>query len=259
MSDRKSVADLADEQLRGKAAFVRVDFNVPQVCAPRPARAARPLRRRRRSRRSPRSGPPPAQDKATLAITDDTRIRAALPTIQLLTGKGARVVLASHLGRPKGADPKTSLGPAAERLSQLLGQPVQLAADCVGEATKAAISALQPGHVLLLENVRWHPEEERNDGAFARELAAGCDLFVNDAFGSAHRAHASTAGVAQFLSPCAAGLLMQKELAYLGEPASLERHMGLAAAERRPPAMLCLLGNIALPCGASIVALDAPC
>lgn len=158
---------------------------------------------------------PCRQDKATLKITDDTRIRAALPTIQYLTSKGAKVVLASHLGRPKGPDPKSSLGPCAERLSELLGQPVPLSKDCIGSETKAQIAALQPGQVLLLENVRWHPEEEKNDAEFAKELAAGCDLYVNDAFGSAHRAHASTAGVAAFLSPKVAGFLMQKELEYL--------------------------------------------
>lgn len=183
MSNRKSVADLPDDVV-GKVAFVRVDFNVPQ-------------------------------NKSTLEITDDTRIKAALPTIQFLTSKGVKVVLASHLGRPKGPEPKTSLSPAAERLSQLLNQPVQLTKDCIGEERQAAIAALQPGHVLLLENVRWHPEEEKNDPSFAKELASGCNFYVNDAFGSAHRAHASTAGVAAYLSPKVAGFLMQKELKYL--------------------------------------------
>lgn len=124
-------------------------------------------------------------------------------------------MLASHLGRPKGPDPNSSLAPVAERLSELLGQPINLTKDCVGEEAKAAIAALQNGQALLLENVRWHPEEEKNDPAFAKELATGCDLYVNDAFGTAHRAHASTAGVAAYLNPKVAGYLMQKELDYL--------------------------------------------
>ena len=156
-----------------------------------------------------------AQDKATKAITDDTRIRAALPTIQLLMSKGSKVVLASHLGRPKGPDPASSLAPVAARLSELIGQTVTVTNDCVGDEAKAAIAALQSGQVLLLENVRWHPEEEKNDPVFAQELAKGCDFYVNDAFGTAHRAHASTAGVSAFLSPKVAGFLMEKELAYL--------------------------------------------
>lgn len=157
------------------------------------------------------------QDKATQQITDDTRIRAALPTIQHLVSKGAKVVLASHLGRPKGPDPSSSLAPVAARLSELLGQPVTLTKDCIGAEAKASIQNLQAGQVLLLENVRWHPEEEKNDAAFAKELAEGCDVYVNDAFGTAHRAHASTAGVAAYLSPKVAGFLMQKELEYLGK------------------------------------------
>lgn len=184
MSKRRSVADLSDADLSGKKVFVRCDLNVPQ-------------------------------DKATLAITDDTRIRASLPTIQQLLSKGAAVVLSSHLGRPKGPDPKSSLGPVAKRLSELLGQEVALAPDCIGEAREEMVSKLQPGQAILLENVRWHPEEEKNDPEFAKQLAAGCDIFVNDAFGSAHRAHASTAGVAAYLSPKVAGLLMEKELEYL--------------------------------------------
>ena len=145
-------------------------------------------------------------------------------------------MLASHLGRPKGADAKTSLAPVAARLSQLLSQPVQLTKDCVGAEAKAAIAALQPGQVLLLENVRWHAEEEKNDPAFAKELAAGCDVYVNDAFGTAHRAHASTAGVAAFLSPKVAGFLMQKELEYLGELCGRwkEGEGGVVQLRRRP-------------------------
>lgn len=181
---KRNVADLTKADLEGKVAFVRADLNVPQ-------------------------------DKETLAITDDTRIRASLPTIKYLTENGARVVLTSHLGRPKGADKKTSLAPVAKRLSELLGQEVGLASDCVGEAVQAQIGGLANGQVLLLENVRWHPEEEKNDPAFAQQLAQGCNLYVNDAFGTAHRAHASTAGVAQFLSPKVSGFLMKKELDYL--------------------------------------------
>jgi phosphoglycerate kinase len=156
-----------------------------------------------------------AQDKKTLEITDDTRIRAALPTIQYLLSKGVRVVLASHLGRPKGRDQATSLAPAAARLSELLGQAVPIAEDCIGPAVEKQIQELQPGHAMLLENVRWHPEEEKNDPDFAKALAKGCDFYVNDAFGSAHRAHASTAGVASYLNPKVAGFLMTKELKYL--------------------------------------------
>ncbi|EFN59488.1 hypothetical protein CHLNCDRAFT_29609 [Chlorella variabilis] len=181
---KKNVADLKTEELAGKVVFVRSDLNVPQ-------------------------------NKETLAITDDTRIRASLPTIQSLTKAGARVVLTSHLGRPKGADKKTSLAPVAKRLSELLGQEVQLAPDCVGDEVQKMKAALQDGQVLLLENVRWHPEEEKNDAAFAKQLAEGCDIYVNDAFGTAHRAHASTAGVAAYLSPKVSGFLMKKELDYL--------------------------------------------
>jgi len=174
-----------DVDVRGKRALVRVDFNVPQ-------------------------------DEHE-AITDDTRIRAALPTIQALLERGAAVILMSHLGRPKGKpNPQYSLAPIARRLSELLDQPVALAPDCVGSETSAMAGALQPGQVLLLENLRFHPEEEANDPAFARELAALGDVYVNDAFGAAHRAHASTAGVTAYL-PAVSGYLMQKELAALGD------------------------------------------
>ncbi len=171
---------------RGKRVLVRVDFNVPQD----------------------ESG----------AITDERRIRAALPTIRYLVDHGARVVLASHLGRPKGKPEdrqKYTLRPVAERLGRLLGKPVPLAPDCVGPETQDAVNRLKDGDVLLLENVRFHPEEEQNDPGFARELASLADLYVNDAFGSAHRAHASTEGVAHIL-PAVAGFLMEKELEYLG-------------------------------------------
>jgi phosphoglycerate kinase len=173
----------------GKRVFVRVDFNVPQ--------------------------------DENGAITDDRRVRAALPTIQALIKKGGRVVLASHLGRPKGGpNPKYSLKPVAERLAELLGQPVTLAPDCVGPEVESLVSALKNGQVLLLENVRFHAEEEKNDSAFATELALLADVYVDDAFGTSHRAHASTEGVPSILKrqgkPALAGYLLKKELDYLG-------------------------------------------
>jgi phosphoglycerate kinase len=151
-------------------------------------------------------------------ITDDTRIRASLPTLQYLLERGARLVLASHLGRPKkGPDPKFSLAPCAARLGDLLGRPVAMAPDCVGPGVKERADALSNGSVLLLENVRFHPEEEKNDPAFAQRLVSdsGATIFVNDAFGSAHRAHASTAGVSHYVKKSVAGLLMEKEIRYL--------------------------------------------
>jgi phosphoglycerate kinase len=181
---KKTVEDLRD--LSGTRVFVRVDFNVP-------------LEEGR--------------------ITDDTRITAALPTLRKLIAGQARVVLASHLGRPKkGPDPVFSLRPAAQRLSELLGQPVAMAGDCVGPEVKRMAAALEPGGVLMLENVRFHKEEEANDDAFAARLIAdtGAVVFVNDAFGSAHRAHASTEGVSHHVKTSVAGLLMEKELRYLG-------------------------------------------
>ena len=148
-------------------------------------------------------------------VGDDTRIRAALPTITALTEGGARVVLCSHLGRPKGErNPAYSLAPVAERLAELLGAPVAFADDCVGPSAEAAVAALDDGSVLLLENLRYHPEEEANDAAFAAQLAALADVYVNDAFGAAHRAHASTEGVARIL-PAYAGLLMEREVSVL--------------------------------------------
>lgn len=181
---KKSVGDLTEADLKGKRVFVRADFNVPL-------------------------------DKK-LQITDDTRIRGAIPTIKYLTSKGAKVLLSSHLGRPKGGyEEKFSLAPIAPRLAELLGQPVTLVPDCVGIAVTAAVSKLKDGDVVLLENVRFYPEEEKNVPEFAKKLAANADLFVNDAFGTAHRAHGSTEGVASFLTPSVAGFLLQKELDYL--------------------------------------------
>jgi phosphoglycerate kinase len=155
-------------------------------------------------------------------VGDDTRITETLPTLELAISKGARLVLASHLGRPKGKpDPKYSLRPVAERLADLIGRRVDFAADCVGDEAEAKSKALAPGGVLLLENVRYHPEEEANDENFSRRLAALCDgLFVCDAFGSAHRAHASVVGITRFVEKSAAGLLMERELAYLGKAIS---------------------------------------
>ncbi len=177
-----SVKDL---DLSGKRVFIRVDFNVPI-----------------------KNG----------AIGDDTRIRASLPTIRYALDKGATVILASHLGRPKGKPvPEYSLAPVVSRLSELLGRKVVFASDCIGEAARAAVAEAQAGDkVVLLENLRFHPEEEKNDPAFAGELAALADLYVDDAFGSAHRAHASVEGIIKQIGRGAAGLLMEKELQYLG-------------------------------------------
>ncbi|CAB1100944.1 unnamed protein product [Ectocarpus sp. CCAP 1310/34] len=178
-----SVGDLKDEDLKGKKVLVRCDLNVP------------------------------LSDKV---IGDDTRIRASIPTIEYLLGKGARVALSSHLGRPKdGPEDKFSLGPVAERLTELLGKDCKMAPDCVGDEVAKIADALGDGEVMLLENVRFYPAETKNDKDFAEKLAAPFDLFVNDAFGTAHRAHCSTEGVTKFLSPSVAGFLLQKELDYL--------------------------------------------
>lgn len=148
-------------------------------------------------------------------IVDDRRISSSIPTLQFLTKAGAKVIVCSHLGRPKGVTPEFSLAPVAERLSELMGQPVKLAPDCIGPEVASMVAQMQGGEILLLENVRFHPEEEANDPDFARSLASLADLFVNDAFGTAHRAHASTEGVAHII-PGVAGFLIEKEIEYLG-------------------------------------------
>lgn len=183
--NKKTIRDI---DLKNKRVFVRVDFNVPLSKTP--------------------------DANGNYIVTDDTRIRAALPTIEFLIKQDAKVILASHLGRPKGVEAKSSLAPAAKRLGELLKKNVPLAPDCVGAEVEKMAMALKSGDVLLLENVRFHAEEEKNDPAFAKQLAALAEVYVNDAFGSAHRAHASTEGIAKHL-PAVAGFLMEKELEYL--------------------------------------------
>lgn len=181
---KRSLSSLSAADLRGRRVFVRVDFNVPLNDAGE--------------------------------ITDDTRIRAALPTINDLIGKGARVILSAHFGRPKGqVNEDMRLTPVAARLRELLSKPVLLSTSCIGTDAEAKASAIGDGEVLLLENVRFFAEEEKNQADFAQQLASLAEVYVNDAFGAAHRAHASTEGVAKFLSPCVAGHLMEKELKYL--------------------------------------------
>ena len=179
--NKKTIEDIA---LQGKTVLVRVDFNVPL--------------------------------DANRAITDQTRIVAALPTIRYLIGQNCKVVLCSHLGRPKGFDESASLAPVVIRLSELLGQPVTLAKDVIGDDAKKCVATMKPGDIVVLENVRFHKEEEKNDPEFAKALASFADVYVNDAFGTAHRAHASTEGVAHIL-PAVAGYLIGKELAVLGK------------------------------------------
>ncbi|HTY13861.1 MAG TPA: phosphoglycerate kinase [Candidatus Omnitrophota bacterium] len=180
---KKTIEDI--KELKGKKVLVRVDFNVPQ------------------------------DDK--LNITDDTRIRAAIPTIKYLSDKGARVILVSHLGRPKsGPDDKLSLAPIAKKLGELMSKPIAFVKDCIGPEVEKAVAALKDGDIILLENVRFYKEEEANDPAFAKKLASLADIYVNDAFGTAHRAHASTEGVTKYLKGYA-GFLMEKEIRFLGQ------------------------------------------
>jgi len=183
---KRTIRDLTDAEVRGKRALVRVDFNVP------------------------------LDESGT--VSDDTRIRAALPTIEALAGRGSRVVLLSHLGRPKGGkhEPKYSLAPVAKRLGELTSRPVRFVAALDSDDAITATRELKDGEILLLENTRFNAGEEKNDDALAKALARLGDLYVNDAFGAAHRAHSSTAGVAKYLHPAVAGLLMEKELEYLG-------------------------------------------
>ena len=197
-----SKLSIRDLELSGKRVFIRVDFNVPLDGG---------------------------------RVSDDTRIRETLPTLRLAIERGARLVLASHLGRPKGkVDPKYSLAPVAAKLGEMLGKPVAFASDCVGADAEAKSKALRNGEVLLLENVRYHPQEEANDAEFSKQLAALCDqLFVCDAFGSAHRAHASVVGITRFVRQSAAGLLMEKELAYLGKAISNPERPFVAVLGRR--------------------------
>lgn len=186
---------IGDLDLSGKKVFIRVDFNVPL-------------------------------DTATgKEITSDTRIRAAIPTIQLALDSGAALILATHLGRPKGKRVETmSLEPVAACLSELLGRPVTMAPDCVGPEVEALAANLKPGDVLLLENLRYHSEEEGNDDSFAQQLAGLADVYINDAFGTAHRAHASTAGIVPHMAEAAAGLLLHKELTWLSKATASPEH-----------------------------------
>src|SRR5215472_12381633 len=188
---------IRDLNVRGKRVFVRVDYNVPLE-----------------------------EKDGQMVITDETRIKETLPTLKTLIEQGGRLILTAHLGRPKGQrEPSMSLRPVAAKLADLLGRPVAFVDDCIGEKVEKTAGIMQPGDVLLLENLRFYGEEEENDPAFAEKLAKVAELYVNDAFGAAHRAHASTQGVAQVLAargaPCAAGLLMERELKFLGE--ELER------------------------------------
>ncbi len=212
--NKKTVKDV---EVNGKRVLVRVDFNVPQ--------------------------------DETGKITDDNRITAALPTIQYLIDHGAKVVLVSHLGRPKGVTESLRMNPIADRLSELLGKPVKKMDDCIGPDVEAAVNAMKSGDVMLLENVRFYKEEEANDPDFAKKLAALADIYVNDAFGTAHRAHASTEGVAHLVKSAVAGFLMQKEIDYLGNAVSNPKRpfvaiLGGAKVKDKIPVIECLIEKV---------------
>jgi phosphoglycerate kinase len=215
MLEKMTITDLS---LQGKKVFCRVDFNVPFDAAGK--------------------------------ITDDTRITAALPTIRHIIGQGGRLILASHLGRPKGEpNPKYSLSPVAPHLSGLLGKEVVMASDCVGPMVQKLVDGMCDGEVVLLENVRFYPGEEKNDPEFSRQLAALAEVYVNDAFGTAHRAHASTEGVARIISPAVAGFLMEKEIRYLGKALAAPTRpfvavLGGAKVSDKIPAIENLLGKV---------------
>src|SRR5579871_4643933 len=203
MKPKLSIADLKD--FRNQRVLVRVDYNVPL--------------------------------DENGGITDDKRIKATVPTLDYLVKGGAKIILCSHLGRPNGTrDPKQSLRPVAQRLAEILGRPVAFVDDCIGEKVDKTVSIMQPGDIVLLENLRFYAEEEKNDPSFGEKLAKNADLYVNDAFGSAHRAHASTEGAAQIIKKrggnCVAGFLMEKELKYLG---------GALSSPARP--FICILGG----------------
>lgn len=219
---KKSVEDLTEADLKGKKVLIRCDLNVP------------------------------LDGKK---ITDDTRIRASLPTLEYLKGKGAIVTVCSHLGRPKdGPEDKFSLGPVAERMTELLGQKVALAPDCVGDEVKKMVDSLKEGDVLLLENTRFYKEETKNEPGFVEKLAAPFDLFVNDAFGTAHRAHASTEGVTKFLQPAVSGFLLAKELKYLdGAVTSGEKPMAAIVGGSKVSSKITVLNALLDKCDKIII------
>jgi phosphoglycerate kinase len=192
----RSIAELDEAELKGRRVFIRVDFNVPLT----PARG----------------------------VADDSRVRASLPTIEYATRHGARVILASHLGRPKGPTPQLSLEPVGAKLAELVGREVFLTDEAVGDGARKVVADLRDGEIALLENLRFHPGEEQNDDGFARQLASYADVYVNDAFGTAHRAHASTAGMIPYVEKKAAGLLMIKEIEFLGRLLAEVEHPFLA-------------------------------
>jgi len=219
---KKSIADLADDEIKGKKVLIRCDLNVPL-------------------------------DGKT--ITDDTRIRASVPTLKYLIDKGATVAVCSHLGRPKdGPEDKFSLGPCAERLGELLGKTVPLAPDCIGDEVAKMVAEAGEGDVILLENTRFYKEEEKNEEGFVEKLAAPFDMFVNDAFGTAHRAHASTEGVTKFLKPAVSGFLLAKELEYLdGAIANGEKPMAAIVGGSKVSSKITVLNALLDKCDKIII------